>query len=618
MRTLFMQHSKECVVTTTGERQFHDVVELHASWFAVNPIQGCPKQCGYCFLRSWNQTGVEPHPLTDASAAIAALAQHANYSDTIPVSLLTHTDPMSTPQTRSMLLALIREARTRDLKNPLCFITKCEVPPDTIDQLAALHSEERPIVVYFSLSGLDNTIERGIAHHRLRRGLAQLAAAPMPLIHYFRPILPANAREEVVRDVLQTVVGVARASVLAGFKVYPDIDPQHAGWPQLLESWSELQARESIFPDGFADTLANVRREFPLYPIYDSNLCALSSVLARPDLGGFYATSSCLKVSYCPDAQRQRCASFHMDTRAADARLVRARSEAATVGNTVTVSRRNGVAHLKLATHRGVVTSDATSLRHLTRLPVVIDADARDGYWSSSAAGAYSIEWPSEKPWRGCDALPAAARALESRREALVLREQFRAIEATCWDGLASITELGVQVGHLNEAIYAQRAFVQAMREPGRRAFELADEIADCFLHALLLTVVLDWDARMLSASVEVATTSPAEEVAQLELVAALTILSGQLQESALRIQGVRVPVDRGQHFDSERAYLDDRVATFIRCLFKLCDHESIDLFAAFETMVADAKRFLSSGIAYDNHSTLLELRARFRQRISA
>ena len=601
-----------------AERVFHGLVELHASWFVVNPIQGCPKQCGYCFLNAWNQTGTRPVQLADASAAIAALVAHPSFAETIPVCLLTHTDAMATPDNQAMLLALVRHARERGIANPLCFVTKCEVPPDVLDQLAALHSEAQPIVVYVSLSGLDSSIERGVSHHRLRRGLARLAAAPMPVIHYFRPILPANLHESVVRDVFATVAGVARASVLAGLKLYPDLDPERAGWPELRASWSELLSVESIFPDGFEATLARVRREFPDHPIYDSNLCALSATLGRPDLGGFYATPSCLSVSHCPPAQRHRCASFHADAEGASRRLASARAEAAAAGARLTLCHHDGIPQLRLSADGGVVTADATRLRHVTRLPVVIESDARDGYWPSSAAGAHSITWPSHAPWRGCNATPIAARALAVRRDALVLRGQFRAIEAAPWDGLASIAELCVQVGHLTEAIHAPRApAVARAHEPGRKSFELADELADCLLHATLLGVVLGWDDRMFAARIEAAATTLAGAGDTAERAAVLVVLSAQIQESGLRIRGARAGVDRGAHFGSERAFLDDRLDGLFRGLFALAAGEAIDLFAAFDAMLGDARRFLCSGVAHDHQrSSLLGLRARFVQPI--
>lgn len=30
---------------------FYPIVDVHATWLVLNPIQGCPKKCKYCFLR---------------------------------------------------------------------------------------------------------------------------------------------------------------------------------------------------------------------------------------------------------------------------------------------------------------------------------------------------------------------------------------------------------------------------------------------------------------------------------------------------------------------------------------------------------------------------------------
>lgn len=45
--------------SSAQERVFTPVIDQHASWIAVNPVQGCPKHCAYCFLNERFQTGTD-------------------------------------------------------------------------------------------------------------------------------------------------------------------------------------------------------------------------------------------------------------------------------------------------------------------------------------------------------------------------------------------------------------------------------------------------------------------------------------------------------------------------------------------------------------------------------
>src|SRR5216117_3465404 len=103
-------------------RRFHPVVELHASWFVLNPLQGCPKRCGYCFMGPWSQTGARPEPVASVAATVDAVLARPDFTPTIPLCLLTHSDAMATAEIRAVFLDLVRELRRRQIDNPICFV----------------------------------------------------------------------------------------------------------------------------------------------------------------------------------------------------------------------------------------------------------------------------------------------------------------------------------------------------------------------------------------------------------------------------------------------------------------------------------------------------------------
>ncbi|MCY7343997.1 MAG: hypothetical protein LH603_19715 [Pseudonocardia sp.] len=55
-----------------------------------------------------------------------------------------------------------------------------------------------PLVHDLSLPGLDDAIERGVRDDLLRDNFPRLAAAGIPIVHYWRPGIPASATAEVM------------------------------------------------------------------------------------------------------------------------------------------------------------------------------------------------------------------------------------------------------------------------------------------------------------------------------------------------------------------------------------------------------------------------------------
>lgn len=72
--------------TTTTPRVRTGIVDQHATWIAVNPVQGCPKSCRYCFLHERGQAGVAPETLADPASTVELLLTSPLYAPTRPVA----------------------------------------------------------------------------------------------------------------------------------------------------------------------------------------------------------------------------------------------------------------------------------------------------------------------------------------------------------------------------------------------------------------------------------------------------------------------------------------------------------------------------------------------------
>ena len=56
------------------------VIDIHASWLALNPIHGCPFSCKYCFLNGVNLTSKKPLELVSPKEAVKSLLNFKFYN----------------------------------------------------------------------------------------------------------------------------------------------------------------------------------------------------------------------------------------------------------------------------------------------------------------------------------------------------------------------------------------------------------------------------------------------------------------------------------------------------------------------------------------------------------
>lgn len=364
------------------------VVDQHATWIAVNPVQGCPKSCRYCFLHERGQAGVAPETLADPRTTVELLLGSEFYAPARPVALYTWTDVMALPTTREHLRGVLHELADRDVANPIVLITKCHIPDDLIPDLVAVRARGVPLVVYLSLSGLDNDVERGVRHDRLRDNFPRLAAAGIPIVHYWRPGTPASATTAVMERVLDHAATFATATMVAGLKVEP------AALPRLAQMWPELTTTdgvtdaECVYPRAFWDFAHRTRQRHPAHPVFHTNSCALAYVLARPDTFGVYGGTTCRARNHCPTPQRDRCA-------AAD--IARTRPTNEWVQLNLTRRGLHDAAFTVSDDGRDIViraevdTATAAALTHDLGTRVHVERNHSDTYWNSGTAGALPL-----------------------------------------------------------------------------------------------------------------------------------------------------------------------------------------------------------------------------------
>lgn len=289
-------------------RVWEAVIDQHDTWIAVNPVQGCPKNCGYCYLQDRRQTLVKPIELATPRQTVALLTANPYYHQQAALALYTCTDALATPRNRTHLIGLLTELARAGLRNPICLITKCAVTDDVLATILAVRAAGISVVVYLSYSGLGPDIEQGINHQQLRNNFPRLHDHGIPMIHYWRPLMPANATPEVITTVMDWAARYAACTIAVGLKVKLGARNQMIRlWPDLADDALPLETADSVWPRSTWELLKSLPERYPHHPIYHTNSCALAYVLSRPDHHQVHTTTSCT-TNYCPPDQRRRCA----------------------------------------------------------------------------------------------------------------------------------------------------------------------------------------------------------------------------------------------------------------------------------------------------------------------
>lgn len=284
---------------------FDSIVERHSSWLAVNPIQGCPNNCLYCFMKQKNLTKVKPTILLPWKEVIDNIKRNKYYTKSVPICYFSKTDVMSLDYTREYFINLVDSILVSDIYNPFVIVTKCFIPDNIIFKLRQLQNSGRKVIVYISYSGLDNTIEKGIDKENALKNFERLFENNIKVIHYFRPLIPQNSSKENFERVLGYVSRFSLASVVTGLKVYKELQQQYTFWSKITEIDNAYEY-ECIWPYHVEHDLKEVSKKYN-YPIYQSNSCALEYALKGFDKYGLYNSDICNNFNMCSTEMRERC-----------------------------------------------------------------------------------------------------------------------------------------------------------------------------------------------------------------------------------------------------------------------------------------------------------------------
>ncbi len=281
------------------------IIDHHATWISVNPIQGCSNNCAYCFLQEKNGTGIRPICYCSPAQAVDKLINSVFYTKNEPVAFFTQTDIFATKDNRSYFCELVDEIIKRDITNPLVFITKREITEPCISSIKKLVGLGKKIVFYLSYSGLSEQFEDGIAEEKIKKNFIILYQMGIPIVHYFRPITPLNGTKEKIQSILEYTSNYAVSCVFTGLKLSKTANYELPFWPEF--DWERVSDDvECYWPEGARQRIYSVGKKLG-FPVYEENACALALALDRGNHHGFFCKEKCIKKDNCPIEQKERC-----------------------------------------------------------------------------------------------------------------------------------------------------------------------------------------------------------------------------------------------------------------------------------------------------------------------
>lgn len=307
------------------------VVSQHMSWISLDPIQGCPAACSYCFLWPLGITQKKPVQMIDPEGLYDKLMDFDYFNKSSfeksplgwrpPVAVGNHTDMCLTPSNRNYLLRMLEIHRERVPDVPLCILTKAQLDDSFLDQVA---KSGVSVVFFISLAFLGRDVEVGAPEWQKRVGnFTRLRERNIPAVHWWRPItrLSTPDIETAVSQLNQVVsagascsVGIELAFGDTLMKRFAESDHTMNAAVAGKDASEQAEITDNLqeYMKGVLAAIDDEARRLD-YPIFRSTSCAISWALARECYGARYRPLNEGKGCYgCAgtEAQQKRCTAF--------------------------------------------------------------------------------------------------------------------------------------------------------------------------------------------------------------------------------------------------------------------------------------------------------------------
>jgi DNA repair photolyase len=437
------------------------IIRQDETWIAIDGVVGCKMDCKYCFLQIYNQTPNAGKVLTPPNELIEKLLTFKNYTKDSYLMIGSETDIFMHSKNVEYLIQLISLLQYKSIQNKIVLVTKNSVPKKFIE-FVNNNSLKDKIVFYFSYSGLPKEIEPAVNQDKLKDSIAEISENNLKVIHYWRPLLPQNTTADKIQEIADFINKYAMCSVVLGLKYNPKIIENMSKFWDDLKYTNYISNVGQIYPYNKKDLIYKYFQDnFPNYPLFETNSCALSYVNNKPDFNGFFNSEYCLN-NKCPESQREICKiSFREPTR--DAIL-----EA--------FNKANVFSTYKIIDNQLFVDSELEHgqlifLRQLLNFPVSPKSLLTKNEWSGAVTKSVDINLHEYK-------------INDLIELSLKIKSIFKSIEKQPWTKKEFSKELLVQLGHLTDILLKQTHKYNNL-SLSENKIKIGDEISDVLLNTI-------------------------------------------------------------------------------------------------------------------------------------
>lgn len=290
------------------------VIEMHSSWLAINSVVGCPNGCKYCLLQATGDNLVKPKEIVSPEEAVEQLLHYKYYHESIPICLLPNTDAFVNNKNVKHLLNLLDQLNKHNVKNDLVIITKCKITDNVIARVRKLKEDGINVVFYISYSGLEKDIEPNISEKILLYNFNILKENNIDVIHYYRPFIPQNSKQEIINEVLNNVNKYTNVSVTTGLALIETFIDKIDCWDEIKENKELCLKSNCVWPEEAWNYFNKDYNHNQL--IFQTNTCGLNTKLNRPS--HYYGSYECKNYNQCSEKQKRICKMNHKKIQNAD------------------------------------------------------------------------------------------------------------------------------------------------------------------------------------------------------------------------------------------------------------------------------------------------------------
>jgi DNA repair photolyase len=327
-----------------SERLRRKMVALHESWFALDPIVGCPNYCSYCFLTPYKINDKKPFIFSESSEAVDKLVEsewinkQQKFLETIdwnderlpvPVAIGNYTEMLnnsskyiisntneetSNEEELKKILNSYAEKFNKWKKIPiLCLITKLVISDEMIKFFYEYLKNHKniQIAIFTSISFLNvaDKLESVVKDHYALlenfRKIKELNQSLMELkignfkrriagIHFWRPLLKGMNDKELENSLTMVAMSGAVSSVAVGLKISKRLATlikndkgfiNCLGDPVNFDLPDEFKNGGDYFDHEILNTIKLINSN---HPIFLNTSCAISHAFGRPDYNASY------------------------------------------------------------------------------------------------------------------------------------------------------------------------------------------------------------------------------------------------------------------------------------------------------------------------------------------